>query len=381
MIPLLAATDPFPPVDHGAGRTDGLLAAGGGLDVARLIDAYARGIFPGSARAIRCSGGVPIRAWCCRPTRVHVSRSLARRLRKRATSRSRSTARSPTSWRRARRRAAMKRAPGCAGDDARLPAAARRGRRAFDRSVDGRRAGRRPLRRGARAHVLRRIDVHAPDRGSKIAIVVLARQLARWGFPLIDCQMRTTHLVSLGARDSPPPVRATVARSLACPLCCCRGCTTIDRLVPSLAARVMSAGKRGSFSARPRPGRAPERPSCRRLLVAARVSAESARSGLPTSTCWTASVYALIHGGRPRPRAARDATARERACSSPRCALRRDRLKRLGRHLVRRAASRAASTGRAPRTPVRDTPAAPARSGMIASVCRHARSASAGRRS
>jgi leucyl/phenylalanyl-tRNA--protein transferase len=41
-----------------------------------------------------------------------------------------------------------------------------------------------------------------PD-GSKIAIVALARQLHAWNMPLIDCQMRTTHLVSLGAREMP----------------------------------------------------------------------------------------------------------------------------------------------------------------------------------
>ena len=39
--------------------------------------------------------------------------------------------------------------------------------------------------------------------GSKIAIVALAAQLARWGFPLIDCQMRTAHLASLGAGEIP----------------------------------------------------------------------------------------------------------------------------------------------------------------------------------
>ena len=35
--------------------------------------------------------------------------------------------------------------------------------------------------------------------GSKIAIAHLAAQLDRWGFPLIDCQIETDHLVSLGA--------------------------------------------------------------------------------------------------------------------------------------------------------------------------------------
>jgi leucyl/phenylalanyl-tRNA---protein transferase len=37
--------------------------------------------------------------------------------------------------------------------------------------------------------------------GSKMAIACLAAQLARWHFPLIDCQMRTDHLRSLGAVD------------------------------------------------------------------------------------------------------------------------------------------------------------------------------------
>jgi leucyl/phenylalanyl-tRNA--protein transferase len=39
--------------------------------------------------------------------------------------------------------------------------------------------------------------------GSKIAIVYLAAQLARWGVPFVDCQVRTDHLVSMGAVDLP----------------------------------------------------------------------------------------------------------------------------------------------------------------------------------
>src|SRR5690349_8380332 len=34
---------------------------------------------------------------------------------------------------------------------------------------------------------------------SKIGIVVLAAQLDRWAFPMIDCQLETSHLMSLGA--------------------------------------------------------------------------------------------------------------------------------------------------------------------------------------
>lgn len=36
---------------------------------------------------------------------------------------------------------------------------------------------------------------------SKIALVVLCQQLEKWGFPLIDCQVHSEHLASLGAKE------------------------------------------------------------------------------------------------------------------------------------------------------------------------------------
>ncbi len=36
---------------------------------------------------------------------------------------------------------------------------------------------------------------------SKVAFVHLVRQLERWGVPMLDCQMSTSHLASLGARE------------------------------------------------------------------------------------------------------------------------------------------------------------------------------------
>ena len=39
--------------------------------------------------------------------------------------------------------------------------------------------------------------------GSKIALVHLVQQLERWGFGLIDCQMKTEHLATFGAREIP----------------------------------------------------------------------------------------------------------------------------------------------------------------------------------
>jgi leucyl/phenylalanyl-tRNA--protein transferase len=38
---------------------------------------------------------------------------------------------------------------------------------------------------------------------SKVALAYLARQLERWKFVLIDCQMATGHLASLGAQEIP----------------------------------------------------------------------------------------------------------------------------------------------------------------------------------
>lgn len=38
---------------------------------------------------------------------------------------------------------------------------------------------------------------------SKVALVRLVEQLARWGYPLIDCQVHTQHLARFGAREIP----------------------------------------------------------------------------------------------------------------------------------------------------------------------------------
>jgi leucyl/phenylalanyl-tRNA--protein transferase len=38
---------------------------------------------------------------------------------------------------------------------------------------------------------------------SKIALAHLSKQFQRWEFPMIDCQMNTPHLASLGAREIP----------------------------------------------------------------------------------------------------------------------------------------------------------------------------------
>jgi leucyl/phenylalanyl-tRNA---protein transferase len=199
MIPLLGPTDPFPPVDVALDEPNGLLAAGGGLSVARLFDAYSRGIFPWF------SEGDPVLWWCPDPRMVlrtdgvHVTRSLRRRLR-----RMDYTVTIDTAFADVLR--------GCAAPRREeagtwlVPSMMRAYQRMHDAGaahsvevwMDGELSG------GLYGVTLGRMFfgesmfTRRTD-ASKIAIVVLAAQLTRWRFPMIDCQMRTDHLASLGA--------------------------------------------------------------------------------------------------------------------------------------------------------------------------------------
>ncbi|MEM7283548.1 MAG: leucyl/phenylalanyl-tRNA--protein transferase [Pseudomonadota bacterium] len=83
-LPLLLPTDPpdsFPPVDEIMDEPHGLLAAGGDLSSDRLLSAYRQGIFPWYEE------GQPILWWCPDPRAVfyldefHVSRSLRKTIR------------------------------------------------------------------------------------------------------------------------------------------------------------------------------------------------------------------------------------------------------------------------------------------------------------
>jgi leucyl/phenylalanyl-tRNA--protein transferase len=52
-----------------------------------------------------------------------------------------------------------------------------------------------------------------PD-ASKVALVYLTRQLQRWGFPLIDTQLPSEHLYSLGAEAVPRAKFVEMLKSL-----------------------------------------------------------------------------------------------------------------------------------------------------------------------
>jgi leucyl/phenylalanyl-tRNA--protein transferase len=201
MIPLLGPTDPFPPVARALDEPNGLLAAGGGLSVPRLVDAYSNGIFPWF------SEGDPVLWWSPDPRMVlptdgmRISRSLRRRLRR-------------DEFELTFDRAFADVLRGCAAPRQHesgtwlVPAMRRAYERMFDAGLahsvevwmDGELAG------GLYGVVLGRMFfgesmfTRRTD-ASKMAIALLAAQLQRWGFPWIDCQMRTQHLASLGAHD------------------------------------------------------------------------------------------------------------------------------------------------------------------------------------
>jgi leucyl/phenylalanyl-tRNA--protein transferase len=203
MIPWLTPADRFPPVAAALAEPNGLLAAGADLSVATLLDAYRQGIFPWF------SPGEPILWWSPDPRMVllpaafKVSRSLARRLRRRDYE-----VRADTGFAAVMAACAEPR-PGQAGTwiTAEMRAAYERLHAAgFAHSVetwiDGELAGGLYGVAIGRMFYGESMFSRASD-ASKLALAHLVAQLTRWGFGLIDCQMETAHLASLGARPIP----------------------------------------------------------------------------------------------------------------------------------------------------------------------------------
>jgi leucyl/phenylalanyl-tRNA--protein transferase len=205
MIPYLDAEDPFPPVDQAMREPNGLLAAGGDLSSARLLEAYRRGIFPWFGDED------PLLWWSPDPRMVLyvdellVSRSLRKTIR---IGRFRVTA----------DRAFSAVMAGCAEPredqdgtwiTTEMRAAyARLAALGYAHSVEAWMGDQ--LVGGLYGVAIGRVFfgesmfTRVSD-ASKVAFVTLVRQLQQWGFRLIDCQMPTAHLASLGAREVPRP--------------------------------------------------------------------------------------------------------------------------------------------------------------------------------
>lgn len=212
VITWIEDSDDFPPVEQALREPNGLLAAGGSLGTSRLVSAYRRGIFPWF------SEGQPVLWWSPDPRMVlfpgefRVPRSLAKRLRRRDYE-----IRTDTAFADIVRGCAMPRA-GAAGTwitPMMIGAYCELHRAGIAHSVETWAGG--SLVGGLYGVALGRMFfgesmfTRVAD-GSKIALAHLVRQLERWGFGMIDCQMNTDHLARFGAREIP---RADFSRSLA----------------------------------------------------------------------------------------------------------------------------------------------------------------------
>lgn len=203
MIPWLDSGTPFPPTASALREPNGLLAAGGSLSPQRLIAAYRQGIFPWY------NEGDPVLWWSPDPRMVlfpnelRVTRSLRKVLRNRCYE-----IRTDNGFQAVMEACAAPRNEegGTWINPAMIAAYTELHRLGLAHSVetwiDGELAG------GLYGVALGRMFYgesmfsRATD-ASKIAFVHLVRQLERWNFGMIDCQMKTAHLASLGAREIP----------------------------------------------------------------------------------------------------------------------------------------------------------------------------------
>ena len=203
MIPWLEPRDPFPPVEQALEEPNGLLAAGDDLSMPRLLEAYSRGIFPWFNEED------PVLWWSPDPRmvlftdRLHVSRSLRKTIR---SGHLRVTCDGAFA---AVMRACAEPRPGQDGTwitRGMVYAYEQLAAHGHAHSVevwegDALVGGLYGVSIGSmffgESMFTRRADA------SKVALVALARQLGRWGLPLIDCQTSTAHLASLGACELP----------------------------------------------------------------------------------------------------------------------------------------------------------------------------------
>lgn len=193
----------FPPVERALREPDGLLAAGGDLSPPRLLAAYQRGIFPWY------SVGQPILWWCPDPRAIllpgnfKTSRSLAKTIRNRGFETRIDTAfkdvicacgssavRPGGTWLSVEMRAAYTQLHtlGFA--------------HSFETWLDGKLVG--GLYGVALGQVFFGESMFSLENdASKVALARLCSELLARGFHMIDCQMATPHLMSLGAQLIP----------------------------------------------------------------------------------------------------------------------------------------------------------------------------------
>jgi leucyl/phenylalanyl-tRNA---protein transferase len=207
MLTWIEPHQPLPPPETARLEPNGLIAAGRDLSARRLLEAYGQGIFPWYSQ------GQPVLWWSPDPRMVvfvdefQPSRSLRKTLRR---------VQETGSWTVTLDRAFIQVMQACAA-----PRPGQDGTWITRDIIKAYHA----LHQAGHAHS---VEVWAHDKlvgglygvsigrmffgesmfarrtdASKIAMARLALQLGRWGFPMIDCQLETDHLLSLGAEHIP----------------------------------------------------------------------------------------------------------------------------------------------------------------------------------
>ncbi|NGY06795.1 leucyl/phenylalanyl-tRNA--protein transferase [Solimonas terrae] len=192
---------PFPPVHLAMRDPNGLLAIGGDLSPTRLVRAYRQGIFPWY------NPDEPVLWWCpdprtvLFPSEIHISHSLGKTIRRGnyalSFDRAFESVLEACSAERGRSRGTW------LGEDMRH-AYLELFRRGHAHSVEVWRDG--ALIGGLYGVTLGRVFFgesmfsRASD-ASKLALYWLCRQLQSWNFEMIDCQVSSAHLLSLGAQE------------------------------------------------------------------------------------------------------------------------------------------------------------------------------------
>lgn len=192
---------PFPPVDAALTEPNGLLAIGGNLSPTRILDAYRQGIFPWF------SAGEPIMWWSPNPRMVlfpeelKISRSLSKTL-----NNTKYEVRFNTAFREVMLACANTSRPNQAGTwitDDMIESYCALHQLGYAHSAE-------TWENGVLIGGLYGIKIagmfygesmfHHKTDASKIAFVHMVQLLQSQGVKMIDCQMHTAHLASLGAR-------------------------------------------------------------------------------------------------------------------------------------------------------------------------------------
>ena len=193
--------EPFPDVDQAEKEPNGLLALGGDLSPTRLINAYRHGVFPwySDGQPILC--GPPDPRTVLFPDRLKISRSLRKTLRKQPFSAS-----FDRCFEQVVKSCALPRgdADGTWITSEMEAAYGRLHERNIAHSVEVWRQE--TLVGGLYGVAIGRVFFGESmfsrvNDASKAALVYLVAHLLEWGYRLIDCQVYSEHLISLGAEE------------------------------------------------------------------------------------------------------------------------------------------------------------------------------------